>query len=98
MKRLWMTHLPELEARVSVLESGAHSLACGDDEFAELAQSAVAAHKLAGVLGTFGLHEGTELAREAEELCTSATANATEISNRLLEIAKMLRTLIQDKH
>ena len=31
-------------------------------------QAGADAHKLAGVLGTFGLKEGTELAREAERL------------------------------
>ena len=59
MNRLWVRHLPEIEQRVAVLESAASAHAEGRLT-AELCEHAHAAsHKLAGVLGTFGLAEGT---------------------------------------
>ena len=68
LSRLWVKFLPEIENRLAILEDAADALAGGDltDELREQAHQA--AHKLAGVLGTFGLKRGTELARMAEEL------------------------------
>lgn len=64
--RLWTKFLPEIENRMAILESGARSLESGSLSADEREAAHQAAHKLAGVLGTFGLHHGTELARQAE--------------------------------
>jgi HPt (histidine-containing phosphotransfer) domain-containing protein len=78
LARMWTKFLPEIENRLALLESAAHSLDAGllADEDREAAYQA--AHKLAGVLGTFGLHRGTELARQVEvglaETIPAATA------------------------
>jgi HPt (histidine-containing phosphotransfer) domain-containing protein len=58
-------------------------------------QSAVdSAHKLAGVLGTFGLPQGTELAREAEIFfgrCTPPERQEIEEMRKLLaELARLV--------
>ena len=42
-------------------------------------QASSAAHKLAGVLGTFGLDEGTNLAREAEILYSSGSGGGSQL-------------------
>jgi len=50
-----------------------------------------AAHKLAGSLGTFGLHRGTELARQAE--CVFAgenAASASELSGWVTELRQLI--------
>ena len=66
LARLWTKFLPEITQRVAVLEAAVQAMRAGAllDELREDAHQA--AHKLAGTLGTFGLHHGTELARQAE--------------------------------
>ena len=92
MNQLWARHLPEIEQRVAVLESAASAHAEGRLT-AELCEHAHAAsHKLAGVLGTFGLEEGTVLAREAEALyangCLSfaSSEDASQLASRIRAI------------
>jgi HPt (histidine-containing phosphotransfer) domain-containing protein len=64
--RLWTKFLPEIENRMGILESAVRALESGPLSGDEREAAHQAAHKLAGVLGTFGLHRGTELARQAE--------------------------------
>jgi HPt (histidine-containing phosphotransfer) domain-containing protein len=66
LNRLWTRFLPDIEGRVSILEAASKSQADGNlsEEQREVAHAA--AHKLAGTLGTFGLHRGTDLARQIE--------------------------------
>jgi HPt (histidine-containing phosphotransfer) domain-containing protein len=89
---LWQQFLPLIDERVAVLEAAGQALAGGNlsDEQREAATSA--AHKLAGVLGTFGLTKGTVLAREAEMLCTGDADPAS--APQLSDIAAQLRTII----
>ena len=90
--RLWTRFLPEIENRVALLESAAHSLDAGllSDEQREAAHEA--AHKLAGVLGTFGLHRGTELARQTElEFAKKIpSSNAADLSSRIAELRLLI--------
>ena len=55
-----------------------------------------AAHKLAGVLGTFGLPRGTELAREAEETFGRESAlsrpTVARLDALLAELEELIRT------
>jgi len=66
LNQLWARFLPQMEERLGLIEracqlSTNNSLA---DEDCKAAHDA--AHKLAGTLGTFGLPEGSELARTLE--------------------------------
>ena len=71
---LWRRFLPEIAARVAILESAVAALA-GDQLRPEQREAAqAAAHKLAGVLGAFGLARGTDLARELEIVFTGEAA------------------------
>ena len=89
LDRLWKQFLPQIEERVDLLEAASEALTAGklSDERRDAAQAA--AHKLAGVLGTFGLTKGTILAREAEMLYAgddadpAAAAQLTDIAARL---------------
>ncbi len=93
MNRLWIRHLPEIEQRVAVLESAASAQAEGRLT-AELCEDAHAAsHKLAGILGTFGLDEGTVLAREAEALYANGRLS-TAPSEHAAELASKIRAII----
>ncbi len=95
LDRLWARFLPELRERVAVLASAAqslsaHTLTPGQQEAAQ-----EAAHKLAGVLGTFNLERGTELARELELLY--ATPPDPSSASRLAQHASDLRSLIDNR-
>ena len=63
---LWEQHRPAIEERINILARACEALRCAQltPEIREDALSA--AHKLAGVLGTFGRSEGTDLARRIE--------------------------------
>ena len=94
MNRLWAKFLPQMQARVATLEAAAAALTSGTltDDLREHASAE--AHKLAGVLGTFGIQEGTELAREAEHAYKDDLGPAQNTADRLTGIAARLRTLI----
>lgn len=91
LNRLWIKFLPQMEARVATLETAAAALAAGTLTAELQEQASAEAHKLAGVLGTFGLLEGTKFAREAEDAYKGPLENSTD---RLIEIAARLRALI----
>jgi HPt (histidine-containing phosphotransfer) domain-containing protein len=95
LKLLWQKFLPQIEERIAVME-GANRALLAESLTAEQREAAgAAAHKLAGVLGTFGLTEGTNLAREAEQIYTSASALDPATSPRLHALAEQLAHLIQ---
>lgn len=95
LDRMWKQFLPQIEERVAVLEAASRALSDGTltDHQRDAAQAA--AHKLAGVLGTFGLMKGTILAREAEMLCSGDAdpANAAQLT----EISGQLRSLVTER-
>jgi HPt (histidine-containing phosphotransfer) domain-containing protein len=92
--RLWTKFLPEIENRLTVLESASRSLESESLSGGERKAAHQAAHKLAGVLGTFGLHRGTELARQAElGFAEENAASAADLSSWIVE----LRLLIEHR-
>lgn len=97
MNRLWPKFLPQMEERVAALETAAAKLS-SEASISEEQQSSAAAeaHKLAGVLGTFGLKEGTDLAREAEGMLENQLDGAAS-GARLTEIAERLKGMIANR-
>src|ERR1700733_14435297 len=83
MNRLWAQFLPQIEERVANLELAAKAAAEGTLTSDLREQAHDAAHKLAGTLGTFGLQEGTELAREAEALYAAESPAMASENGRL---------------
>lgn len=98
MNRLWAKYLPQMEERVGTLQKAAESLANGILTATEQELAGADAHKLAGVLGTFGLKEGTELAREAESLYGGALDGDPASATRLRAIAEQLRSMIENRN
>jgi HPt (histidine-containing phosphotransfer) domain-containing protein len=94
MNRLWAKHLPQMLERVETLQKAAESLTKSDLGSDEQLLAAAEAHKLAGVLGTFGLKEGTELAREAEALYEGSLAQNSGAASRLTAVADQLKVMI----
>ena len=92
LDRLWKQFLPQIEERVAALESAGASLAADRLSHEEREAAHAAAHKLAGILGTFGLTRGTVLAREAELLCSGEAD--PETAPQLSEIAQRLKALV----
>ncbi len=97
LDRLWARFLPEIEERVKVLESAAAALAAGTLSQTERDSAHAVAHKLAGVLGTFSLARGTELARELELVYGREEGPDRACAPRLAAIASELRTLVESR-
>jgi HPt (histidine-containing phosphotransfer) domain-containing protein len=94
MQQLWKRFLPLLVERVATLETVASAAAKRTLTAVQREEACSAAHKLAGVLGTFGLNDGTVLAREAEAIC--GRENNAELPDpaRLTAIAAQLREML----
>jgi len=98
MNKLWQKFLPQMEERLATLQSAAARMAAGarlSEE--EQATAAGEAHKLAGVLGTFGLKEGTDLAREAELLYGGDLDTKPETVTRLVAIGEKLKAMVANR-
>jgi HPt (histidine-containing phosphotransfer) domain-containing protein len=84
-----------MQERVAVIEAANRVLRSGELSDEQRAAAASAAHKLAGVLGTFGLTAGTNLAREAEEVYAGEQSIEPNMLGRLETIAQLLTETIQ---
>jgi HPt (histidine-containing phosphotransfer) domain-containing protein len=92
---IWEKSKQTIAERIGILQQ-AQILAASDslDEAARL-RAVDAAHKLAGVLGTFGLPRGTELAREVEETFGNPAAWSPTTIQRLASLLDELDSLIK---
>jgi HPt (histidine-containing phosphotransfer) domain-containing protein len=95
LARLWIRFLPDIQQRVAVIEATAQALRAGSLSSEERHAAHAAAHKLAGTLGTFGLHRGTDLARQLEEEFAGEVP-ASAVPDLCLWIAE-LRSLIDER-
>lgn len=97
LELLWQRHLPEIEARLAILDSAAAAVAAASLTAEQQQAAHAAAHKLAGVLGSFGLSEATAPAREAESIFASDNPPARENAGRLAALAASLRSVIESR-
>ena len=97
LDRMWIQFLPLMMERVGILETTAAAVAANHLSTEQREAAHGAAHKLAGALRTFGLNEGTLLAREAESLCLSDAVRPVPSAERLTQIATELRILIESR-
>jgi HPt (histidine-containing phosphotransfer) domain-containing protein len=97
MDRLWARFLPEIRERVNVLAEAASAASTNTLSGQQCKAAHEAAHKLAGVLGTFGLSHGTELARTLEMHFSREDGPDPELGKRLTEVAANLQTLIENR-
>jgi HPt (histidine-containing phosphotransfer) domain-containing protein len=98
LNQLWARFLPEIDEKVAVLSSAAAVSAAGQLSIEQQEAARDVAHKLAGVLGTFGLTEGTNLAREAEILYSAQSGLNPQATARLAAIASQLKSLIANRN
>jgi len=94
---MWTKFLPELRERVAILEEANTALATGTLSVELRAKANAAAHKLAGVLGTFGLTRGTVLAREAEIVYSGEPDTDPVEAAHLQEIAAGLQAVLASR-
>jgi HPt (histidine-containing phosphotransfer) domain-containing protein len=97
LDRLWIQFLPQMRERVDLLVSAAKSLAAGQLSVDERQAAQTAAHKLAGVLGTFGLTRGTDLARELEIMYSRPNKPEPALAERLSAMAAEIRAIIESR-
>ncbi len=97
MDTLWIKFLPQMKERLAVLESANQALAEGSLSEDQRAAANVAAHKLAGVLGTFGLTKGTVLAREAEVIYSGDIGTDPHAIEKLENIALQLKIHVSNR-
>lgn len=94
LDRLWQQFHPQMLERVSTLESANQALSANKLSKNQQGDANSAAHKLAGVLGTFGLTKGTVLAREAELLYAGDAETDPDSLPRLQQIAEELKAIV----
>src|SRR5450432_1940170 len=94
LDRLWNQFRPEMDERVTLLEAANWALAANKLSMHQREEANSAAHKLAGVLGTFGLTKGTILAREAEIMYSGEPETDPDSAADLARIAEELRTTV----
>ncbi len=95
--RLWVRFLPEIRERVAILEAAAAAVSAKKLSPSRRKAAQAAAHKLAGVLGTFSLTRGTVLARETEVTYSRESAPSPSAGKRLAAIAAELRTMMESR-
>ena len=97
INRLWTRFHPEMIERVALLEIAAAAFAENSLTLPQQQAANSAAHKLAGVLGTFNLTKGTVLARELEVMFSRENGPDPEYAQSLTSIAAELRTIIENR-
>jgi HPt (histidine-containing phosphotransfer) domain-containing protein len=97
LDRLWVQFLPQMRERADLLETAAHAFAANRLSVEQRQAAQAAAHKLAGVLGTFGLARGTVLARELEIMYSRPNQPEPALAERLSAMAAEIRTIIESR-
>ncbi len=92
LKQLWVRHKPTIVERLEAFEHACAMASALDPKAREEARSI--AHKLAGSLGTFGLQEGTEKAREAEAIFNGEAISQVD-QQTLSELARRIRQIVE---
>lgn len=91
---LWERSRHTVAERAALLQEAGTLLAQNQMDEATQLRAVDSAHKLAGVLGTFGLPRGTDLAREAEVLFGKQPPFAQVDVDRLQVLLAELTTLV----
>ena len=92
---LWEEFRGTILGRVAVLERADLALRNGGMDEDMRLNAEREAHKLAGSVGTFGFHRGTELARETEHLLQPGTGLGQEQAARLSQLVMALRVELE---
>jgi HPt (histidine-containing phosphotransfer) domain-containing protein len=97
LNRIWDQVMPLMKERLALLDNAAAAFSANQLSDSQHEEANAAAHKLAGVLGTFGLTRGTVLARELEMMYSRDGGPDPALGARLASIAAELRTIIENR-
>ncbi|MGP8268523.1 MAG: Hpt domain-containing protein [Terracidiphilus sp.] len=97
LDRMWIQFLPQIKERLAILDSAAAAFAANQFTTPQREAANAATHKLAGVLGTFGLAKGTVLARKLEIMYSRDGGPDPALSEQLTSIAAELRAIIESR-
>ena len=90
LNELWRTSRPVILERMATLHATQAALAANTADTAARSEGREAAHKLAGVLGTFGLPRGSQIASAIESLLmTEAPLTADNLTTLAANIAEL---------
>jgi HPt (histidine-containing phosphotransfer) domain-containing protein len=95
LDRMWVQFLPKTRERITILETAAADFAADHLSIEQHEAASSAAHKLAGVLGTFGLTRGTVLARELEIMYSRQNGPDRALAESLSSTAAELRAIVE---
>ncbi len=100
LSTLWSRSSETIADRLNVLRGALRALRIQPADAAARKSGADAAHKLAGILGTFGLPEGTELARRAEVMLESKAPirgyDLDNLHNSIEQLQQMIEAKSRD--
>jgi HPt (histidine-containing phosphotransfer) domain-containing protein len=94
---LWSRSRETISERLEVLRTTHRALRANPADKNARRAGADAAHKLAGILGTFGLPDGTNLARQVEVMLESATPISSFDLEALQRAIDQLHLMIEAK-
>lgn len=97
LAELWRRSLPLTRERVAALHAACSALSLNPADAEARAAGREAAHKLSGVLGTFGLPRGSELAAEIEAVFKSDAPLTHESLTALAAQVRELDAVIATK-
>jgi HPt (histidine-containing phosphotransfer) domain-containing protein len=90
LQALWVKNYPILVERLKTIRAAKDKLDAGSLDNQARKDGEEAAHKLAGILGTFGLPQGSVLASKIEALlagdASTCAKRATELRSWVLEL------------
>lgn len=95
MSVIWERFRGMMLERVTVLEEATLALVEGQLDLPLRRSAEQAAHKLAGSLGTFGLADGTDLARSVELELQGEEPLEVELAQRLADVTLRLRATVE---
>ena len=94
---MWARFLPDIRDRLSVLESAAAAAEANRLTPQQREEARGTAHKLAGILGTFGLMRGTDLARRFEAEFSRERGPDRNQGKALEAAAAEIRAMIENR-
>jgi HPt (histidine-containing phosphotransfer) domain-containing protein len=97
LDRMWVQYLPVMRERVAILEAAARDFAVDQLPVTRHEEASAAAHKLAGICGTFGLTRATVLARELELMYSRDNGPDREMAETLTATTVELSQLIESR-
>ncbi len=97
LQTMWKSSHVTIVERLQTLREAQKALAAGSLDEAARKNAESAAHKLAGVLGTFGLPRGTELASQIEVRLASSCPLDVSDASELLSWLDELEAVIASK-